>query len=69
MSQTSSAISTSAPPGTHLSKHGAKRRREHLRHIHRMTHEQQIALIEEARAARAQEQGSEPLDQRVTRLL
>ncbi|HEX2134660.1 MAG TPA: hypothetical protein VHG30_01970 [Microvirga sp.] len=30
----------------------AKRRREHLRRIHRMTHEQQLALIEEARAAR-----------------
>jgi hypothetical protein len=53
MSQTPSAISISAPPGAHLSKHGVKRRREHLRCIHRMTHEQQIALIEEARAARA----------------
>jgi hypothetical protein len=34
-----------------------------------MTHEQQIALIEEARAARAREQGSKPIDQHVTRLL
>jgi len=29
---------------------------EHLRHIHRMTQEQQIALVEEARAARPAEQ-------------
>jgi hypothetical protein len=56
MSQTPSATSISAPPGTHLPKDGAKRRREHLRHIHRMTHEQQIVLIEEARAARSREQ-------------
>jgi hypothetical protein len=56
MSQTPSAMSISAPPGTHLLKDGAKRRREHLRHIHRMTHEQQIALIEEARAARSRAQ-------------
>jgi hypothetical protein len=55
MSQTPSALSTSAPK-THLSREGTKRRREHLRHIHRMTHEQQIALIEEARAARSREQ-------------
>jgi hypothetical protein len=55
MPQTTSAMSTSAPR-THLSMEGAKRRREHLRHIHRLTHEQQIALIEEARAARSQEQ-------------
>jgi hypothetical protein len=33
-----------------------RRRRQHLRHIHPMTHEQQIALIEEARAARSREQ-------------
>lgn len=30
----------------------ARRKLARLRHIHRMTHEQQIALIEEARAAR-----------------
>ena len=38
------------------------RKREHLRHIHRITHEQQIALVEEARAARRAEQarGVEP---------
>jgi hypothetical protein len=56
MPHTPSAMSTSVPPGTPLSKNGAKRRLEHLRHIHRMTHEQQIALIEEARAARSREQ-------------
>lgn len=55
MQQTPSALFPSAPQA-HLSKDGAKRRREHLRHIHRMTHEQQIALIEEARAARTREQ-------------
>ena len=33
-----------------------RHRREHLRHIHRMTPEQQIALVEEARAARRGEQ-------------
>ena len=31
-------------------------RSEHLRRIHEMTHEQQIALVEEARAARQAEQ-------------
>jgi hypothetical protein len=56
MSQTPSAMSISDPPGTHYPRDGAKRRREHLRHIHRMTHDQQIALIEEARAARSREQ-------------
>ena len=30
----------------------ARRRRDRLRHIHPLTREQQIALIEEARAAR-----------------
>jgi hypothetical protein len=30
----------------------AKRRRDRLRHIHPMTREQQMALVEEARAAR-----------------
>jgi RNA polymerase sigma-70 factor (ECF subfamily) len=34
----------------------AKRKLERLRHIHPMTHEQKIALIEEARAARLREQ-------------
>jgi len=43
-------------PKAHPTTSGAKRRREHLRHIHRMTHEQQMALIEEARAARSREQ-------------
>jgi hypothetical protein len=58
MPQTHSVVSssTSAPPGANLTQKGAKRRWEHLRHIHRMTHEQQMALIEEARAARAREQ-------------
>ena len=55
MQQTPSILSPSAPQA-HLSKDGAKRRREHLRHIHRMTHDQQMALIEEARAARLREQ-------------
>jgi hypothetical protein len=55
MSQTSSEMSNSTPRA-HPATSGAKRRREHLRHIHRMTHEQQIALIEEARAARSREQ-------------
>jgi hypothetical protein len=41
---------------SHLSKNQVKRRREHLQHIHRMTHEQKIALIEEARAARSRGQ-------------
>ncbi len=48
-----------APPSAaqaHLAKEGAKRRRKHLRYIHRMTHEQQMVLIEEARAARLREQ-------------
>src|SRR3954469_9509289 len=35
----------------------ARRRREHLRHIHPMTRERQVALVEEARAARRAEQG------------
>ena len=35
-----------------------RHRREHLRHIHRMTHEQQIALVEEARAARRAEESA-----------
>ena len=55
MSQTS--LEMSGPtPRTHSATSGAKRRREHLRHIHRMTHEQQMVLIEEARAARSREQ-------------
>jgi hypothetical protein len=37
---------------SHQSSAPAKRRREHLRHIHQLTREQQLALIEEARAAR-----------------
>jgi hypothetical protein len=58
MQQKPSALSPSAPQAQ-LAKDGVKRRREHLRHIHRMTHEQQIALIEEARAARMREQQAE----------
>ena len=58
MQQTSSALSP-LPPQAHLAKDGPKHRREHLRHSHRMTHEQQIALIEEARAARMREQQAE----------
>ena len=38
-----------------LSSH-ARRKRAHLRHIHPMTRERQVALIEEARAARRAEQ-------------
>jgi len=56
MSESPSVMSTSVSRATHLPKGRAKRRREHLRHIHRMTHEQQIALIEEARTARSREQ-------------
>ncbi len=38
-------------------RQSARRRRERLRHIHPLTREQQLALIEEARAARlAQDQ-------------
>ena len=58
MQQKPSALSPSAPQA-HLAKDGPKRHREHLRHSHRMTHEQQIALIEEARAARTREQQAE----------
>ena len=43
----------SLSPSTRQSlKQSARRRRERLRHIHPLTREQQIALIEEARAAR-----------------
>ena len=35
-----------------LSRQRKRRRQEHLRRIHPMTREQQLALIEEARAAR-----------------
>ncbi len=38
------------PAGTQQSKQTARRSRR--RHIHQLTHEQQLALIEEARAAR-----------------
>ena len=55
MSQSASAASTSVSK-TYFPKDVGARRVERLRHIHRMTHEQQIALIEEARAARTQEQ-------------
>jgi hypothetical protein len=37
-------------------KETPRSRSEHLRRIHKMTHEQQIALVEEARAARQAEQ-------------
>jgi hypothetical protein len=44
----------------------SRRRREHLRHIHPMSREQQLALIEEARAARrAMQQVAEAADARV----
>ncbi len=55
MQRTPAALFPSAPQA-HLAKDGAKRREEHLRYIHRMTHDQQMALIEEARAARLREQ-------------
>ncbi len=58
MPQPQSALSSSAPKA-HLSKGVAKHRREHLWHIHCMTREQQMALIEEARAARLHEQQAE----------
>jgi hypothetical protein len=54
MPQTQLASSSAAQ--AHLSRDGLKRRREHLWHIHRVTREQQMALIEEARAARLREQ-------------
>jgi RNA polymerase sigma-70 factor (ECF subfamily) len=41
----------------------ARRKREHLRHIHPMTRERQIALVEEARAARRTEQGISELQE------
>jgi hypothetical protein len=45
------------PSDTQPLRQTARRRRERLRHIHPLTREQQLALIEEARAARlAQEQ-------------
>lgn len=50
-----SALSSSAAQ-IHRSSDEAKRRQKHLLHIHHMTHEQQMALIEEARAARLREQ-------------
>ena len=40
-----------APQNKHLTSRN-RRRRVHLRHIHPPTREQQLALIEEARAAR-----------------
>jgi hypothetical protein len=44
----------------------SRRRREHLRHIRPMSREQQLALIEEARAARrAMQQVAEAADARV----
>ena len=54
MSRMLSAPSSPAPP--HRRPEDAKRRDDRLRHIHRMTREQQEALIEEARAARLREQ-------------
>jgi hypothetical protein len=55
MPQIQSALSSSSAQ-VHLSRDEAKRPRKHLRPIYRMTHEQQVALIEEARAARLREQ-------------
>ena len=52
----SSSIQSSPNPEHRRPTDIAKRRRDHLRHIHRMTHEQQLALVEEARVARMQEQ-------------
>jgi hypothetical protein len=43
----------------HQPSASAKRRRDHLRHIHCLTKEQQMALIEEARAARKKAEADE----------
>jgi hypothetical protein len=40
------------PTTAHRSARQSRRRLEHLRHIHSLSREQQLALIEEARAAR-----------------
>jgi hypothetical protein len=42
------------PVPSHLENSLANRQLERLRRIHRLTHEQQVALIAEARAARLQ---------------
>jgi hypothetical protein len=47
---------TPAPPRAERPNGLAKRRLDRLRHIHPMTREQQMTLIEEARAARLAEQ-------------
>jgi hypothetical protein len=50
---TSASRLPSLSPSTRQNQtQSARRRRERLRHIHPLTREQQIALIEEARAAR-----------------
>ena len=50
---TSASRLPSLTPSTRQNQtQSARRRRERLRHIHPLTHEEQIALIEEARAAR-----------------
>jgi hypothetical protein len=51
-----SSIPLSPNPEHRRPKDIAKRRRDHLRHIHQMTHEHQLALVEEARVARTREQ-------------
>jgi hypothetical protein len=49
-----------------LSRQRKRRRQEHLRRIHPMTREQQLALIEEARAARhAAQQVPEPVEAQI----
>jgi hypothetical protein len=57
--------SWSTPRNTRAARQ-SRRRRECLRHIHPMSREQQLALIEEARAARrAMQQVAEAADARV----
>ncbi len=47
-----SRLSSLTPSNRQNRTQSARRRRERLRHIHPLTREQQMALIEEARAAR-----------------
>ncbi len=55
--------------GNKRSPQRKRRRQEHLRRIHHMTREQQLALIEEARAARrAAQQVAEAADAQVLTL-
>jgi hypothetical protein len=62
---TSTSRLSSLTPSTRQNQtQSARRRRERLRHIHPLTREQQIALIEEARAARLTATGEQPPEAR-----